>query len=759
MLFRRKIFLCTLLSLGFTSLTFQIVILREMLVIFSGSELSIGIILSNWLILVGMGSWASGYFVDKLKDKEKTFLSLQLSVTLILPLEIYAIRILRPLIQKTPTEMVGLPSLILFSFFVLSVICILFGIWFVLASRIFAQTLLPYEGERLAATPIGESYAFESSGSIIGGLMTSFLLIRYFNSLQIAFILSGINLLILVLLVLRSHPRSSILSYLYSSLFVLVIVLILSGKINELDRFSKTYQWKPFNLVESKNSIYGNISVIRVGDQYSFYESGSMLFSSSEGQYNEELVHFTLLTHKDPKKVLLIGGGISGSLDEILKHPIERVVYVELDPVLIDLGKKFGGRENASVLEDSRVTISYGDGRFYVKKSKERFDCVIVDMPDPCTGLVNRFYTLEFFQEIKNILKDDGILTLSLTSLENYMSEELKLLSSTVYRTLREVFKSSIVIPGMANYFLASPKENSITLDPERFVSRMDSRKVSLTYLTPYYTRYLLREERLQRVMSWIKEKKEVKINRDSYPVCYFYGLLFWGSYFGRGIPLLLSNLRNMNLGWIIGVILALLLIFMQVRWRKYWLRKFSLLSIMMITAFTGMLLELAIIFIFQMTYGYLYYRLGLLITFCMAGIAFGSFLSVRFFLRGSPFSKGRGIISVILIAEIGLFVYALVLPLISIVHLFLLFPLCTFFAGLPIGLVFPLANQLFLELQPLVGKTTGRLYGCDLWGATLGAFLGTVIFIPIFGIVGTCLITGAVTGVGILLLLRTYWW
>ena len=58
-------FSVAILVKGFSGLVAQILLLRELLIVFSGNELSIGIILANWLILGAFGSYVLGRRAEK----------------------------------------------------------------------------------------------------------------------------------------------------------------------------------------------------------------------------------------------------------------------------------------------------------------------------------------------------------------------------------------------------------------------------------------------------------------------------------------------------------------------------------------------------------------------------------------------------------------------------------------------------------------------------------------------------------------------
>jgi spermidine synthase len=94
--------------------------------------------------------------------------------------------------------------------------------------------------------------------------------------------------------------------------------------------------------VGSRDSIYGNLAVIETGNIRSIYDNGVILASAPDENAAEEAVHYALLEHPAPRQILLIGGGVNGSIAQALKHPtVERIDYAELDPALIDLARQF----------------------------------------------------------------------------------------------------------------------------------------------------------------------------------------------------------------------------------------------------------------------------------------------------------------------------------------------------------------------------------------------------------------------------------
>lgn len=165
-----------------------------------------------------------------------------------------------------------------------------------------------------------------------------------------------------------------------------------------------------------------------------FIEHIIMLSLYDEFIYHETLVHPALLTLEKPERVLIIGGGDGGALREVLKHPVEEVTMVELDSSVIELVKKYMPEVPDGAFEDDRLRLIIGDGRAFVEKTEERFDVVVLDLTDPY-GQAARLYTREFYEQVRRILRDGGLMVTHSTGLHIN-----RLAFQRVYRAIREVF-------------------------------------------------------------------------------------------------------------------------------------------------------------------------------------------------------------------------------------------------------------------------------------------------------------------------------
>ncbi len=125
--------------------------------------------------------------------------------------------------------------------------------------------------------------------------------------------------------------------------------------------------------------------------------------------YHEMFAHVPLLAHGSVKRVLIIGGGDGGLLEEVLKHKVKHVTQVELDGGVVEVSKTYLSSICGQAYDDPRVNLVIGDGAKFVAETDQIFDVVLVDLTDPIgPGAV--LFTREFYGHCKRCLAPGGIL-------------------------------------------------------------------------------------------------------------------------------------------------------------------------------------------------------------------------------------------------------------------------------------------------------------------------------------------------------------
>lgn len=525
---RRKVISLSIALTGATAITAQIIFLREFLIVFYGNEITIGIILAAWLAWGAAGSIFAGRFSDRIRRGLWTFSLCQIALAALMPVTLLLIRLSKNIMGIPPGDIVGYAPIILSAFLTLMLPCALMGFMFSLACRIYKDVSdSPAEG-------IARVYVMEAVGALAGGIVVSYALIRIMHSSSIIFLLFMLNILAAVFTQSYSPPGrfNRTARALTAALAVLSAAVLLSGGGEAFRRFSIEKLWLDFNVLESKDSIYGNITVTERGSQLSFYENGLHLYTVPDIASAEEAVHFALLGHESPSNVLLIGGGVGGALGEILKHPVKKVDYVELDPAIINTARRYLPEKYTVFLDDPRVRTINEDGRFFVKRTGNKYDCVIINLGDPYTAQLNRFYTVEFFSELARILEEGGVAAFSLTSSAHYIGEELRDYLLSIFISAREVFPYVVMIPADTAHFIASDRQAALTVNSRELARRIEERGIVNLYVNEFYLFDRLSPERLAYAKEVLSGEIDVEVNRDFKPISYYYATAFWSTHF-----------------------------------------------------------------------------------------------------------------------------------------------------------------------------------------------------------------------------------
>lgn len=136
-----------------------------------------------------------------------------------------------------------------------------------------------------------------------------------------------------------------------------------------------------------------------------------MLTETDEFVYHELISHVPLCYHKNPRNVLVIGGGDGGTVREVLKHKeVEKVVLCEIDKMVVDVSKKFFP-EVAGELDNKRAEVFIGDGIDYIARHENAFDIILVDSTDP-VGPGEGLFTKDFYKSVSRALRPGGIVAL-----------------------------------------------------------------------------------------------------------------------------------------------------------------------------------------------------------------------------------------------------------------------------------------------------------------------------------------------------------
>jgi spermidine synthase len=588
---------------------------------------------------------------------------------------------------------VSLPGILLLLF----PVCFLSGYLFTTFSTLFSEV----QNKNV----IGKAYAWESIGSLVGGLVFSIILGRFFNTSQVIGLTTGAVLLSGVWLIGQNTKQKRVV-FLLCGITLPVLVFVTNPDIR-----IKKILYPSQQIVLDKSTRYGNLIVTQQAGQLNFYENNTLQFYTENLMNNEEAVHFAMVQHKNPKQVLLISGGISGMIKEIQKYNHPEITYLETNPEIF--------RYWEQVVKESQipenVEIVKSDIRTFLQRTSAIYDVILINLPAPSTLGYNRFYTKEFFGIIKRHCNAGSLVCTTLPTTANYAESNALDVNASLWKTMGLWFTNQLVLPGEKNYFLASDTPLSSDI-----ATLVEAKKIENEYVNPYYfnDKLLARRSNLLEMQM----QKETQINRDFRPYMFIKQTGHWLSHFGTHYYLLV----------LIPVALFVIL----------FLRTNGVTAGLYTGGFTAASLEITLLLAYQIFVGSIYLATAFFFTAFMGGLATGSLLNYR--IRENQLPKSYYLL------QFSLAAFALLLPILIhltdkvsgwIIAVQILFFILTFMLAFGIGFEFYLASKLQkLSFQ----ETSGINYSTDLAGSAFGAFLTSIVLLPVLGLITTCVVVAA---------------
>ena len=216
---------------------------------------------------------------------------------------------------------------------------------------------------------------------------------------------------------------------------------------------------------------YQSVQVVRTRDLGICLVLDGKIQSSEKDEfiYHEALVQPAMIAHPGPEAVFIAGGGEGATLREVLSHKtVKRVVMVEIDEEVTALSRKYLPDLNRGAFEDSRTELHHIDARQYLEKSKETFDIIIIDLPDPIEkGPAYLLYTREFYRLVLDRLTENGLIAVQAGSASPTELLNLTAVNNTLKSVFPVVVQYTAYVPcfgGPWGFCLASRQ-----YDPSRF--------------------------------------------------------------------------------------------------------------------------------------------------------------------------------------------------------------------------------------------------------------------------------------------------
>lgn len=679
------------IALGIVSSIFQLTIFREFTYSLAKNELSFILAVGVWLISCSLGS----FLLKKKKALGPAIISLLFAFTY--SLVICAIHLSKSLIGLSYYEAASLGFVLIAAIVLISPVGFLIGYSF----RSFSQGYLDKHPPKVRT--FGKFFAYEAIGFFIGGVTFTFLL----SSLVNPFIFALLALLLLITGSIKA--KAKVISFL--AIILLTLAFFFSFKpILKLEL-------QGADILELKGSNYGPIILAEKFNVESLYVNGSLIATSEDKAGNEKFIHSVFAANPKLGDILFVGSYFSGQIQEILKYPIGRLDCVNINPTLSSLSIA-----KLSLRQRERVNFIVADPRLYLNKTKQKYDCIIMNIPAPSSLAFNRYFSAEFFQLVAKHLKKSGIFSFRIPSKADILSPKFIRFNSCIINTLDSVFKSRLLIPSDSMIIIASGDRR---INPDDLVRNFENLKISTDYFTIYHLRDSLDSGRISYIEKALD--RDVDINSDFNSLGFLYYSLVEQAKFYPRIAINISLVRAV-------VIIVFIIAVFLISGLGFSARKPLLLPNASVVGFSSIGLSAVIFVLFQLYSGALFWKMGILVAIFMAGLSISAFMVNS--LVDKIFKIRRPLPFLYLLWFVFLIGFWVgVESLEGHYQVEWIFYLGSFLSGALTGPLYPLLSKSIFTNKTNPKELAPAIYMADLTGAAIGTFAFSIFFIPFLGL------------------------
>ncbi len=688
-------------GIGFFTLGSQTLIFRASLRVFEGSEICTGLFLFTWLFWAAAGAAFYRLIPESFRSKCTPVI-----LSLLFPLAC----LLQMLLLIRARSVWGIPEYEIFTLGKLTLTMFLFNAPVsLLTGFIFAIT------SRLTAA--GDLYRCEALGSFIGCVIITWLL---YIGVSDATVFSVLTCLLLLLL----HPAFPKKLQYIIPVYVFLITAAIGGGLLLHHEFKASWQrFLPNTRIQGTFMTSQAAYTYGIRDGSFVVSRWNSICTALPGRpwLNAALC---MAQKPDAKSIMIIGDNAPLALAFCKLKQVSRVCWVSPDPnypqELFSIVPESYSKPEKLVLES--ITVMQ-------KRDKIQYDLVIVQPPALTSLSTNRFYSQEFFRLIRSKLLQNGVMAISFSGGENFLSLEQKHFGASLLVTLSTVFKQLILRPGEHSWFFATEASGIVTGKDEVMEQRLKQIPDLKTHFPPegIYTVFesFRAQMQLQEYYDYLKaNRKEISLNTAYSPRLFLDSVINYLKRLELNVPNDLV-LRLRSIFFYAGFILFPLLFGIEYILKRT-TGKFcteansgAAMLVVFLTSISAMVWCLSAMFIFQMRFGSLFLWFGMLNASFMLGL----------FLGGS-FARKKGKSSSFALAGIT---FAVVLTITLSITGFALCPILFSFlfvaSGFAAGLFLPLGEKILGEKQG-----GALLEALDCSGGAIGAILAGILLVPLFG-------------------------
>ncbi len=294
---------------------------------------------------------------------------------------------------------------------------------------------------------ISDIFTFDYIGGLIASLLFPIVLLPLLGLYNISIFIGSINLFVAIAYLLYLKKQKIVIfpfkKYFFAIFCVILYFVILFFSNTKLENIYLQYYYKE-PILQTTESPYQQIVLTKRWEDFRMYLNGNLQFMSlDEGIYHKSLIDwpYNFLKNKEKISVLILGWWDWLAVRNLLQYSnIEKIILVDLDPKVVELAKTEQNlvKLNQNALNNEKVTILTEDAFQYILQTKEKFDLIIADFPDPKDTYTAKLYSKEFYIWVYWTLNSGGIFV---TQSSNAFFSNKVLFS--VEKTLKNVFENA----------------------------------------------------------------------------------------------------------------------------------------------------------------------------------------------------------------------------------------------------------------------------------------------------------------------------
>jgi len=746
-----------IISYGLFTIAAQTLLFREYITTFEGNDISVGIFFGCWFLWISLGAIIIYRIMHSMPHgkavADRLLQHIELLFLLYIPafiIQMIMIVQARRMMGIEAYELISIKAILITSLVINAPVSFLTGMLFPIACRWFekqqarAPSLSNGKPPRPRKMPVSRVYILEAAGSFIGGIGATILLGWGISSIRIFFIIA----LVLSCSAFAAQIASSIqLSkakikiLLAAVLPVCIVTAFYYNSDRSFTRSLRITKWKRLLPAEAyKGAFHTPQAEYLYGTyrgQWIAMREGTVVDALPQATEAGREAAISLSQNPNAKRILVVGSGLAICQRLMLLPQIEQLTWAHYDSEYVEKINSFLPEKYK--LSDSRISFYSGEVRSAfggLTDRKNYFDIVILDLPEVTSSVLNRFYTREFYSQIKSSLRNDGVLAVRIPGGENIMGTELINLGASAKLTLQSVFSNLVLTPGEDTWLVVSNSEK-LTGNPGLLRDRFAGIENCQELFPPdgLFSVYL--PERAEYALENYAEAdlpKRLLINTDSRPLANLYSLLLAAKLSGTPVTQFIKRLALAGILVLLIPVLVLIgtrLLYTLTRPRKGAISSFESSFLVFSTGLVSIAVVIVLMYSYQTKFGSLYLYIGVISSVFMAGLTLGGSLISSLLIRYRKVSVNKCLF-------ITLLLYILVIAVIALwpdenwghanfAAAFVLTGLCA-------GTYFPLASKQLTESRFDIGRTASKLETADHLGAAVGGIITSLAILPLLG-------------------------